>query len=242
MDQGQTLLQLQDADIEIRRAEKQLDELPVKRKILETRRKAKEVGELKAKAELLVSKLERQMAANEDETSQVSDKIDAEQDKVMSGDITNPKEVQAITREMDALRRRKEKLEMENLALMERVEKARLQIGKIEVALQQLATQEAKQTEEFRAAGGELQTNLDSARARRDELATALEAGLLERYESIATAKGGLGAASLNATVCTACRMELPAQQLEALRTGPQIGVCPACHRLLVIMPAEESE
>ncbi len=241
MDQGAILLRLQETDIEIRRAERELDELPVKRKIIDTRHKIKDVAELKAKAEHLVARLDRAISKNEDETSQVSEKLEAEQAKVMSGDITNPKEVQHITREMDALRRRKEKLEMENLELMERQEKSKLQVGKVEVALQQLASQEASLTQRFRAEGGELQVGLENLAVERKKLATQLDAQLLQRYERVRESKGGVGAATLAGPACTACHMELPAQRLEELLAGPRIASCPACRRVLVI-PVLEAE
>ncbi len=235
MSEGSILLQLQDADLEIRRSQRQLEELPVKKRILEVRRKAKEIEALKGKAEGLVRRLEREVSKNEDETAQVAEKLEAEQAKVMSGRITNPKEVQAITREMDALRRRKDKLEMEDLDLMERVEKARLQVGKVEVAIQQIASQEASLTDEYRAAGGELQSAIEALTAGRTELAESLSADLLGRYEALRETKAGMGAATLVGTACTACRVELPSQRLEELKERGGIVVCPACHRLLVI-------
>lgn len=241
MDEGATLLRLQETDLEIRRGEKQLDELPVKKKIIDTRHKIKDVETLKAKAENLVARLERAISRNEDETSQVTQKLEAEQAKVMSGDITNPKEVQHITREMDALRRRREKLEMEDLELMERLEKSKLQVGKVEVALQQLATQESTLTEKFRAEGGELQGEIESFKVQRGTLASSLTPKLLERYETVREAKGGVGAATLAGPACTACHMELPAQRLEELLSGPRIAVCPACRRLLVIPAPDEA-
>lgn len=241
MSEGSVLLRLQEADLEIRRSQRQLEELPVKKRILEIRHKIKEVETLKAKAEGLVLRLQRETAKNEDETAQVSSKLEAEQAKVMSGVVTNPKEVQHITREMDALRRRKDKLEMEDLELMERIEKARLQVGKVEVALQQLASQEHALTEEFKSAGGQLQSAIEELTSRRAVLAESIPADLLARYETLRESKGGMGAATLVGTACTACRVELPAERLEELRAQGGIVVCPACRRLLVI-PVDEAD
>lgn len=239
MTSGETLLAIQEADLEIRRATKQLDELPVKGEIIATRKKAREVEALRAKAEELVARLDRAMARNEDETATLCAKIESEQQKVMSGDITNPKEVQHITREMDSLRRRTEKLEMEDLALMERAEKARGQIAKIDAALQTLAAKEKDLTVQFQAQGGELQGALAVSTARREKLAGALDSELLARYEKVREAKHGIGAAHLMGIVCSACRMELPAERVDELKNGPEIGKCPACQRLLVILPPE---
>ncbi len=240
MDQGQTLLSLQETDLAIIRTEKRLEELPVKKSILATRQKMRDVEALKAKVGELASGFSRAMSRNEDETAQIAEKFDTEQAKVMSGDITNPKEIQHITREMDALRRRKEKLEMEDLDLMERAEKAAGQVAKVDTALKQLAEQEATLTTQFRTEGGEIKTELEALNKKRTANAAELEPELLTRYETLRAAKGGVGAASLKGHMCSACRMELPAQRIEELLAGPDIGVCPVCRRLLVTTVVED--
>ena len=242
MGQGTTLLGLADADLQIGRLERKLDEMPEKRAILEARKKTIEVKQLRAKAEELVSRLERDASRNEDETAQISEKIDSEQAKLMSGSITNPKEVQHISREMDALRRRKEKLEIDNLALLERIEKAQGQLAKIDAALAQLASREESLTDEFRSKGGEIQTALDSLKNRRNDLTAELDADTVERYERARASKQGVGAGALDGTACTACRMELPAERVDELLSGPEIAMCPACRRLLVVTPSSEDE
>lgn len=242
MDQGAALLSLQETDLEIMRTEKRLDELPVKQQIIEVRKKTREVQELKHKAEELVAGLRRAISRNEDETAQLSEKLEAEQAKVMGGTITNPKEIQNLTREMDALRRRKEKLEMEDLGLMERAEKATGQVAKVDAALEQLAAREESLTERFRTEGGELQNALQGLTDARSGLTGRVGDELLSRYEALRSAKGGIGAASLQGLMCTACRMELPAQRVEELRAGPQIAICPACRRLLVIGTEHEDD
>lgn len=240
MDQGETLLSLQETDLETIRTQKRLDELPVKQSILAIRQKTRDVQVLKTKTGDLVAGFARAMSRNEDETAQITDKLETEQEKVMSGEITNPKEIQHLTREMDALRRRKEKLEMEDLDLMERAEKAAGQVAKVDAALEQLATQEASLTAQFRTEGGELQTELEELAKSRTVLASRLDGELLGRYEALRTAKGGVGAALLKGHMCSACRMELPAQRIEELLAGPEIAVCPVCKRLLVIKPVED--
>lgn len=235
MDQAATLLDLQETDLELMRAEKRLDELPEKLEILQTRHKADEVRQLRDKAEELVGRLGRAVSKSEDECSALSDKIEVEQAKMMSGEITNPKEIQHISREMDALKRRKDKLEVDQMELMERVEKAKAQVDKVDAALAQLAAKEAALTERFKHKGSELIAGIDVLRARRSNLASALDPALLARYETARSAKAGIGAGALRDAMCSACRVELPATEVDALLHGPAIGTCPNCRRLLVI-------
>jgi uncharacterized protein len=234
MAESDALLALQDLDLEVMRAEKRLDELPEKRAILETRAKIAEVHKLKAKAQLLVSKLEAELRAHQDEVSNLTEKLATEQKKVM--ETSDHRQVQAITREMDGLKRRRDKVEMLSLQLMERIDKADGQLVKVNAALDQLAVKEESLVEQFKAEGGKLQTEIATLNARRDAYASQLSADTLQRYRTVRDQKGGIGVGKLEDTTCSACRMELPAERVKELRgSGSDVGVCPECKRLIVV-------
>ena len=233
MTQASTLLALQAVDLDVLRSKKRLDELPERRAILEIRAKQREVSELRGKADLLVRKLESDLKAHQDETTTLSEKIDAEQAKVMA--TTDHRAVTSITREMDGLRRRRDKLEMESLQLMERADKARAQAVTIDDALAQLSKKEAALVTRFQAVGGELQSHIAAQESARGRLAATLPADLLGRYESARESKGGVGVGELDDTACTACRMVLPAERVKELESGPDVGTCPQCRRLIVV-------
>jgi len=235
MDQAGLLVRLQEIDSELKRSQRQLDEMPEKRAILAARKKIAEVEQLKGKAERLVHRLQQDKSRHDDEVAQVREKLEAEQKRVMSGEITNAKEIQHITREMDALKRRIDKLEVETLNLMEKIETAEGQVARVEQAVTQLRAQEAKHVEEFTDKGGSLQQRIDELERERVSVTGQMDAKLLERYEALREAKGGLGAGVLAGAACTACRMELPAEEVASLTAGDDIGVCPACRRLLVV-------
>ncbi|HET6498336.1 MAG TPA: C4-type zinc ribbon domain-containing protein [Coriobacteriia bacterium] len=238
-----TLLALQECDLEIARARKELDELPEKREILEARRKIAEVQGLRARAEEVAHRLESSISVNTDEVAGIDEKIADVQTALDSGRVTNPREVHNLSREMDALRRRKDKLEVDTLGLMERVEKATQQTATIDAALQALATREREATARFQKKGTALQEDVALRDARRKTLAAELGARLLSQYEGAAGSKGGIGAARLLDAACSACRMELPAERVQELRAGPEIGICPNCRRLLVVRGlADEAE
>lgn len=240
MQEAEALLELQSIDIEIMRANKRLEELPEKRAILEVRAKQREVGAMREKAELLVRKLESEIKARQDEVTLLNDKIAAEQTKIMS--TTDHRQVQSLTREMDGLRRRVDKLEMESMQFMERSEKAQAQVATIGDALSQLADKEAGLIDRFKSVGGELQQEIAKLEAKRIKLAATLSAETLRRYEAARAAKGGVGVGRLENDTCTACRMALPAERVRDLTNGDDIGVCPQCRRLIVVRTGASEE
>jgi len=233
MQESVALLELQDIDVEILRATKRLDELPEKRAILEIRAKQREAQALHDKSDLLVRKLEAEVKARQDEVELVNDKLAVEQKKVM--ETSDHRAVQSITREMDGLKRRRDKLEMESLQFMDRVEKAKAQRSTIDEHIARLADKEQQLIERFKVAGGELQGEIARLERRRALAEKAVAGTMLEKYEACRESKGGVGVGRLDGVVCSACRMELPAERIAELSDGPDVGVCPQCRRLIVV-------
>lgn len=241
MDESATLLELQEVDLAIARGERALDELPEKKAILENRAKQREVESLAGRADGVVAKLDAEIRRKQDETESVGSKLEEEQSKLMVGAVSDHKQVQHISREIDSLRRRKDKLEMETLQLMERLEKASAQRETVEKALSQLRERETQLIEQFRDHGGDLQNSIAEGQSKREQLARSLDADLLTRYENLREMKSGIGVGRLEGDSCSACRMQLPAEAVAALLAGPDIGICPSCHRLVVVRFAPES-
>ncbi len=227
------LLELQATDIEIMRAEKRLEELPEKRAILEVRSKIRDTDALKVKAELLVRKLSSELKARQDEIATHTLKLEVEQSKVMQ--TADHRQIQALTREMDGLTRRVDKLEMESLQYMERIEKATAQLDVVNSHSAKLAEQESALIERYRTAGGGVQAQIAASKQRRERLAASLDPSTLSAYEKARDAKGGVGVGSLDGSMCTACHMSLPAERVAELRDGDDVGICPACRRLIVV-------
>jgi predicted nucleic acid-binding Zn-ribbon protein len=241
MDQAKLLIKLQDTDLAMMRARKRLDEMPEKASVLETRKRIRELDSLRTKTHAAWEAVDREVRKHEDEAAALSAKIDTEQDRLMSGSVTNPKEVQNISREMDSLKRHKDKLENSMLDEMENREMAAEHTAKVDTAIEVARRKEAAAIADFQGKSGELQSIIQRLVGERALLAREIEAGLLARYESLRDEKHGIGAGTLKDGMCSACRMELPAEKTQALRdVGSPIGICPACHRLLVVVPSPE--
>lgn len=233
MQESSALLELQAIDVEIIRANKRLEDLPEKRAILQSRAKQREITAMHEKADSLLGKLQSELKTRQDEMSMLAEKIGAEQTKIM--ETSDHRQVQSLTREMDGLRRRSDKLEMESLQYMERIEKVTSQIAKIDEALTTLAEKEAELVKQFQHVGGLLQKEIGGLEKKRAARAAEIDPGLLKTYEANREGKGGVGVGRLEGDSCSACRMSLPSERLKELTEGPDIGMCPQCRRLLVV-------
>ncbi len=235
MTEGDALIALMEQDLAIARATKALDELPEKKAILQLRQRLKEIEGVAEKAEAYLRKANAMVARAADEVASVQAKIDAEQAKVLSGSVTDSKELQHLTREIDALVRRKDTLEREELGLMEKAETGEAQVSRVHAALNEGGAKEASLIEAYKARGGEMQTEIARLKAGREAIAAKLPAALLARYEAIRASKHGIAVGELKGSLCTACRTAIPSGEAQSLAAGPEIGECPNCKRIMIV-------
>jgi len=236
VDQATALVALAEKDLELVRAAKKLEELPEKHAILELRHKLREIEAIAEKATIYVAQLEAAQKRAEDETATIAAHIAAEQAKVDSGAISNHKELQSLSREIDSLSRQKDKKENEVIAAMEKLETGKAQAAKVADTVIKGRAKEAQLIERFQTIGGALQHDIETMTKKRAALAKVLDKALLARYESLRAAKHGLGVGVLHGGQCSACRIELPSESVLAMHNaGQPIAECPSCKRLLVI-------
>jgi predicted nucleic acid-binding Zn-ribbon protein len=235
MDEARTLLELQDRDLKIMRLNKQLDDMPEKRAILAARAKIGEIVKLLARTEAVGRSVEASIKKLDDERNALTEKMEHEQGKLLSGSVKNPKELTAISLELDSLKRRREKLENEELAEMAKRDTASEQSDKVSSVLDGGRAKEAELVAVFKSRGGGLVSQIESLTADRDRLAASLSASTRDRYDAVRASKHGIAVGELEGDMCGVCRVSLPAVRLEGLLNGPDVGICPNCQRMLVV-------
>jgi predicted nucleic acid-binding Zn-ribbon protein len=233
MSDAKTLLELTATDRVLLRLKKQLDELPQRAKLLELRTKraevetkAAQVAQMRVTCEQAIESLQEESAALKEKTAEAQEQVDKS---------TNYKEVSALSQEMESLARRTEKIEFDILKQFERSDKIGQVEEQVKAALARLAKQDDELLASYQAQAGGIKKELSLAQQLREKLSEDLPSDLVKRYDKAREAKGGQGAAHIEGTHCSACRVELTEGQLGRLRDGGDIGECPYCHRLLVV-------
>jgi predicted nucleic acid-binding Zn-ribbon protein len=232
---ARALTELQEHDLTILRLERELEEMPEKRAILAARTKLADIEKLRERTQAAIHAMDAVSKRLEDEIEVLTAKMESEQAKLVSGEVANPKELQAVSMELDSLRRRVVTLEGQLLVEMQKHETGDAQLARIDAALAEGHRAEAILTERFKDHGGTVLERIASEKRARESLLKSIDAPLRARYETLRETRHGIAVGRLEGQMCGACRVTLPAGKVATLEAGPDIGACPSCGRILVV-------
>lgn len=225
---------LQKVDRTIMSAQKEFDALPHRQAILEARTKKEEVLKKKVQVQDMLDEAEGRLAALVEEDEQLALKQD-EITKTLAEVQGDYRAVQSHTRDLDGVRKRREKVSLEVSRVEEQVNKINPVMKQV---MQALATFEEKERElvsSFQKTGGSLRGAIAEGQKARTDLAAEVDPALLRVYDQTRTRCGGVALADLVDGSCGACRNTFDQSRLSKIKGQAPLAVCPACGRLLIV-------
>jgi len=169
------------------------------------------------------------------EVTAVEDRAQAGEQKLYSGEITSPRELQALQAEIDQLRERRRALEDDELVVMEQREALDGEVNEIVAERDALIERARTVAASLAAAEAEIDAELRTETEAREVAMQALAESTLARYERARAATGSDGAARLTGVTCEGCHLTVPTTEAEAIRRAPeQLATCDNCGRILV--------
>ena len=172
----------------------------------------------------------------DDEVRRLEAKAKAEDQRMYSGTVSSPKELQAMQSEVESLRRHARQLEDEELEVMEGREALDAAVAEVEAALAGAQAEIDRLSGVIADQEAEIDAELAVEAAARDGLLPNIPASTLGLYEQIRTANRGVGAARLAGSTCQACHLALPATEVDRIRHLPadELARCDHCGAILV--------
>ena len=235
----QELIALQQTDSEIRKLEKELQQIPERRaaierdfeqravefREIETRRDEARDGRVSAEAELQTTResLER-----------------AERNLMKS---QNEKDYTAAMREREAARKTITTLEAKIIEQMEASEKAEAEIAEHAPEIERLRGELDTSLAAFERDTAEQTARLEALRKERERLEREMSKSTITIYERISSRiRNRVAVAEARNGACTACLMTLRPQIMAEVRRGDEIVTCDNCNRILYYAPQEVQE
>ena len=231
-----TLLELQTRDTAIDRLRHRRDTLPERAALESVRSELSAAATQFAEITAQRDEVAREEQRFDDEARLLEDRAAEVERRMYSGEVSSPRELQALQADVEQLRRHRRGLEDRELEVMERresfdpaVDALRARVGELESEAERLRAALAE-------VEGEIDEELAGERAARDEIAATVDAALLDDYERCRERARGIGAARLSGNTCQGCHLSIPAVEAERIRKSPPgtVAHCDNCGCILV--------
>jgi uncharacterized protein len=161
-------------------------------------------------------------------------KIQAADQRLYSGKVSNPKELRDLQEEIESLKRRQSQLEDDLLEAMIQVEERQAVSQDAQQALNRAQAAWTHDQGDLLVEQQRLQNELAQLELRRKQGAATIDSKLITIYETIRTKKRGQAVALLKGDSCTTCGVEQTSVIAQRVRQGSEIVYCASCGRILV--------
>jgi hypothetical protein len=224
------LYRLQQIDSQVDDVNARLEEIGAALAEDQVIRDARSAAEESTRAEQATQK---DLRGAEEEVKAQQEKIEQNQASLYGGKVTNPKELQDLQMEAEALTRHLRTLEDAQLEKMMHVESTQ---DAAKLARANLEAVRAQRDVDHRTLGSE-QEKLTMELSRLQEERASAAHGIPEEdmrvYSSLREIKGGQAVAKVLNKTCSACGAELSASLSQAARSPNQLARCDTCKRIL---------
>ncbi|MER5632209.1 zinc ribbon domain-containing protein [Streptomyces nitrosporeus] len=230
------LLEVQALDVRLSQLAHKRSALPEHAEIDSLTGDLAQLRDLLVAAQTEESDTAREQTKAEQDVDQVRQRAVRDQQRLDSGAVSSPKDLESLQREIASLAKRQGDLEDIVLEIMERRESAQERAAELteRVAAVQAKTDDA--TARRDAATQELDAEAAGVAKDREVVAQAVPADLLKLYDKLRAQQGGVGAARLYQRRCEGCRLELNITEVNEVKAASPDTVlrCENCRRILV--------
>lgn len=198
--------------------------------------KSKAVLDTRAKLEAATGQLEETTRAQRSVDREIEDlttKLSRFEAELYSGKTTSPKELTGLQQEIESLKNKRERLEDQDLEIMETIEKLNAMISELRGNLEKLEVEWQVQQKVFTAELKELEHIISGLKEKRERMASDIDPQVLTIYEELKKQKGA-SVARVEQGICRGCRISLPVNELQQVRGGNMVR-CSSCGRILYL-------
>lgn len=231
----QRLLEVQQHDTAIARLTQRKESLPEAKRLAELRAQLEELEADLNIAQKQAQEISREHDRLEGEIELLEQKTSREEQRLFSGGVSNPKELGSLQAEVAMLKRKRGELDDALLEMMVQKEDATATEERLGTEQEQLSGEAETLGVKVDELSREIDAELEVHTKEREALASALPGDLLQLYDQVRAAKGGVGAAALRNGTCEGCHTQLPAVEVERLKAEGGLQRCDNCRRILVV-------
>ena len=225
----ESLIKLQDAEIEIERLNAVLSAVPEKISALDARQRSlQEAYENEIQSMAMLKKKYREMDA---EVQINTARISKSQDKLTS--VKTNKEYQALLKAIDDIKEKNSAIEDEMIGCLEQMETTEEDLAEKGDALKHQQIQINAEKESIERGAETDRQRLESAQNIIRQLAKEVDATLMADYNRVKNIVKVRALVPVLKAVCQGCHINIPPQMFNELQRGDQLKFCPHCGRII---------
>jgi predicted nucleic acid-binding Zn-ribbon protein len=182
------------------------------------------------------SDLSREQSKVDADVDLVRSRMERDKQRLDSGQVGSPRELENLQSEIESLHRRQGELEDVELEVMEKREVVQGRLDELRQEREH-TTVTLSDTEQRRdTTWAEIDAEADKTATQRAELGGSLPTDLVALYEKVRSGSAGVGAAALHRGRCEGCHLQLNTTDLNRIREADADEVlrCEECRRILV--------
>jgi predicted nucleic acid-binding Zn-ribbon protein len=168
------------------------------------------------------------------ETQSLTDRIKEGEQRLMSGQVRNPKELESLQSSIEALQRQRGIVENASVEALLKNEELSGQVATATVQLQRVQQVWSASQSELTEEENKLKRGYLQLKKQRDTLTESLDKALFQQYEYLRERKAGVAVATIENENCSACHVRVPSGVLSTLRSqSDKLVSCTSCGRIL---------
>jgi len=188
-------------------------------------------------AEKLRKELQRSEAELQDAELQlksIEQKKATFEKRLYGGEVSNPKELSGIEKEIEVLSRSRAAADEKILELYDEVDRRRAELKELDSRIAAASERLARVTQKFESESRRLTDEIAALEAERAAALPSIEPALLRRYDAIRQRAAGLGIAKVEEGKCGGCHVSLTPFMARKVKEDPGPTFCENCGRFLL--------
>jgi predicted nucleic acid-binding Zn-ribbon protein len=157
-------------------------------------------------------------------------------DRLYSGKVSNPKELEDIQNKIAELKRRRETLENNLLETMITVDDLQTALESATDQLRDVETTHAASQKALKTERRRLKEEFQALKEDREAAQQEITDDNLELYKTLRSQKRGYAVAVLNGEICSACGVGAITTLVQRVRQGQELIRCSNCGRILIAL------
>ena len=160
-------------------------------------------------------------------------KITQNQNKLYSGAVTNPKDLEDLQMESSSLQKYLSVLEERQLETMLESDQAQDIYNQASALADATSQKKQAESEILSAENSALESKISSLQGDREAFLASAEILGLPIYENLRKSSGGIAVTLMQNSSCSACGSNIPSAIEQEARSPKKLSFCPACRRIL---------